>query len=168
MSNWSSDPRQSLFVGEYTGSLNWVLPHPPDHVDFIGLRAGGQRTTTILDTLAHAPPLLDNSWDWQIGATWTKGWQKLGWGRWASVGPVVSWRSTGSNRGTHFSIEGEVGALIGLQQYWIGSAASTRAWNLAIRIPIQYQLDAPVFSRGGSYNAQRWSLAILVGPSVLF
>ena len=168
MSDWVSNRNKSLFTTQYVGALSWIPLSTSRQILDVALRLGGERISTTLDTATHALPLTDNSWEWQVGLRVGGGWSHEHWGAWASTGPVASWRASGAASGWNLAQESELGVLISLQDFWNNAKSYTRSWNLAIRMPLVYQPEAPTFTRGGVVYRSGWSMGIQIGPSVLF
>jgi len=168
MSDWVSSRHNSLFTTQYVGALTWIPLSTSRQILDVALRLGGERFSTVLDTFPRALPLTDDSWEWQVGARVGGGWSHEHWGIWVSTGPVASWRTSGSASGWNIAQESEVGILLDLQGIWNNSKSYTRAWNLAVRVPLVYQPEAPTFTRGGVVRTSKWSMGIQIGPSVLF
>ena len=169
MSDWNNSRTQSLFQTQYVGCLSWIPWGGSDELLEVGLRAGGERSLTTLDTGSRgADPLVDDSWDWQLGLRVGSGWRRGIWGFWASTGPIACWRASGSASGWNMVQESEVGFQVSFQGFWNSSASYTRAWNLAVRIPVIYEPRAPRFTRQGATYRSQWTFGVVLGPSVLF
>jgi hypothetical protein len=168
MSDWASSRNKALFTTQYVGALSWIPLKTSQQILNVALRIGGERFSTTLDTLPHTLPLTDNSWEWQGGLRIGGGWSHRNWGMWASTGPVASWRASGAASGWNLTQESELGALLSLQGFWNNARTYTRAWNLAVRVPLVYQPEAPTFTRSGVVYRSKWSMGIQIGPSVLF
>ena len=168
MTDWNQSRTQSLFQTQYVGVLDWIPWGTSSQLVDVGLRLGGPRSSTTLDTLQRADPLADDSWDWQIGVRVGAGWNLGRFGLWASTGPVASWRSSGAASGWSMAQESEIGSTLDLRDFWNGARSYTRAWNLAVRIPVVYQPHGARFTRQGVVHRSLWSFGFLIGPSVLF
>jgi len=168
MSDWAYSRTKALFTTQYVGALSWIPLSGSQQIMNFALRLGGQSVSTTLDTFPHTLPLTDQGWDWQIGLRVGGGWGGKDLGAWVSTGPVAYWRVSGAASGVSMAQESELGLLVNLQKFWTGSETYTRAWDLAIRIPMVYQPKAPTFTRQGVVKQSEWSIGIQIGPSVLF
>ena len=168
ISDWNSSSTQSLFQAQYVGAASWVPWRDSRQLLEVAFRAGGERSTTTLDTAKGFAPIVDDSWDWQFGIRVGGGWNRGPWGLSVSTGPVASWRASGAASGWNMAQESEIGLHVSLQDHWSGSASYTRAWNIVLRIPVVYQPAAPTFTHNGVVNRSQWTYGLFLGPSVLF
>ncbi len=169
LTSWNPDRTSSLFIGQYTGAFSKIFPSSDSlHTLDLSLRLGGERQTTVLDTMRQSPPRGSLSWDWQMGLRVGYAQQNGKIGTWFSWGPIMSWRSSGKATGVRWLLEAEAGTALDLRDLWSGSRAATRTWNLAIRLPVRFDPLAPRLRRRDYVEEPQWSWGLLVGPSVLF
>jgi hypothetical protein len=169
LTSWNPDRTSSMFIGQYTGAFSKIFPSADSLQTLdLSLRLGGERQSTILDTMRHAAPRASISWDWQMGVRAGYAKQHGSIGSWFSWGPLFSWRTSGEATGLRWLLEAEVGATVDLRDLWVGSRSATRTWNLVIRMPMRFDPIAPRLRFYDNIEEAQWSWGLLVGPSVLF
>jgi len=133
---------------------------------------GGSKRDFYADTAVGAPPALYNSTALGSGVLVSVGGRLAGntalrlsgGGRWAW------WMPSAAPGGLEWTWEVEPGLSTGLQEYWPRSGDVTRAWELSLRMPLEFtpqQVDLASVG-GGRYVPGRWRAGVAWGLAVGF
>jgi hypothetical protein len=133
---------------------------------------GGSKRDFYADTAIGAPPALHNSTAFGSGMLVSVGRRLGGAGalRLSGGGRWAWWMPSNAPGGLEWTWEVEPGVSTGLQEYWPRSGDVTKAWELSLRVPLEFtpqQVDLASLG-DGRYVSGRWRAGLAWGLSVGF
>lgn len=161
----------SLFASRYEihTSMVWSLgERSAFQIDWFG-DAG--KKDFYADTAAGAPPALNTANYLGSGVLAAVGTRRGPFGFSLSAGGRWSWwTSVSDGRDLDWTWELSPGVSCGMQKLWPRSDSLTKAWDLVLRVPMEYTANQVDISKvhGRSYEPVSWYVGLRLGLAVVF
>lgn len=170
LSRSSTSDGASVFVTRYEIHTSMVWPLGEDGALQIDLPLHWGKKDFYVDTVAGRDPVLKSSQFVGSGLLGSIGVRKGLLGASLSGGCIWGkWLGIDSARAIDLSFELEPAVSMGLWRLWPRSDSLTRAWDLVVKLPVQYTPVRTELARaqGRSYEADSWQLGVRVGLAIV-